>query len=49
MIEVHWTHKAKMAKFYREGFTREELSIMYKLPYWYIKELTKMITQVERI
>lgn len=48
-VKVHWTHRLRIKKLYKEGYTHEELSIMYKLPFWYIKGLTRGLEQAERV
>lgn len=43
MVEkvIHWTHRRRIKKLYLEGFTREELAIMYKLPPSIITSITR--------
>ena len=48
-VKVHWTHRLRIKKLYKEGYSHEELAKMYKLPYWYIKGLTRGLKQVERV
>lgn len=48
-VTIHWTHKKRIKELYKDGFSIEELSIGYKLPYWYIKSLTRGVERMERI
>lgn len=48
-VKVHWTHKHRIKKLYKEGYSHEELANMYNLPYWYIKGLTRGLKQAERV
>lgn len=48
-VKVHWTHRLRIKKLYKEGYTEEELAQMYKLPVWYIKGLTIRLKKPERI
>lgn len=45
---VHHTHKKRIQKLFAEGFTHEELSIMYKLHWSEIKRITYSVKQPER-
>lgn len=48
-VKIHWTHRLRIKKLYKEGYTEEELAKMYKLPVWYIKGLTIRLKKPERI
>lgn len=48
-VKVHWTHKAKIRKLYKEGYTHEELAIMYGVGWDLIKNVTRGIKLGERI
>lgn len=39
-IKIHWTHKVRIQRLYQEGFTDEEIAIMYHLPWSAIKRIT---------
>ncbi len=49
VVKIHFTHKRRIKKLYKEGYNREELSLMYNLPYEYIKCLTRGLKQADRI
>ena len=40
-VKIHHSHKKRIKELYKEGLSIEELVIAYKLPYWYIKSLTR--------
>lgn len=48
-MRIHWTHSIKIKKLYKEGFTHEELAIMYKTTIYRIKNLTQGLEQAERV
>jgi len=48
-IKIHWTHKAKIRKFYHDGYSHDELAIMYKTTWHTIKNITRGIIPLERI
>ena len=41
MVAFHWTHKARIQHLYKEGFTIDELAIMYHTTYYRIKNLVQ--------
>jgi hypothetical protein len=48
-VKIHWTHKARIKTLYKDGFSIEELALMYRLPYWYIKGLSRGVKRMERV
>ena len=48
-IKMHFTHKWRISKLFKEGFSDEELAIMYHVPWSEIKRITRGLEQVERI
>ena len=40
-IKIHFTHKWAIQRLYKDGFTDEELAIMYKIPWPEIKRITR--------
>lgn len=48
-IKIHWTHKFRIKRLFVDGFSEHELSIMYNLPFSYIKGLTRGLKQNERV
>jgi len=48
-IKVHFTHKWRIKQLFSDGFTIDELIIMYRAPMDVIKNITQGITPKERI
>lgn len=48
-VKLSWYDRVRLKKFYQQRYHVEELAIMYKVPVWQVKELTKGLEQVERI
>ena len=48
-LKIHWTHKMRIKKLYKEGYVEEELAQMYKVPIWYVKGVTRALRKPERI
>lgn len=48
-VTIHYSHKKRIKSLYQEGFSIEELAIMYRLPWWYIKSLSRGVKRMERI
>lgn len=48
-LNIHFTHKARIRKLYKDGFTDEELADMYHIPWTEIKRITHNIKQPERL
>ena len=48
-IKLHWTYKVKIKKLYKDGFTTEELALMYKVNHYVISSITRLIERPERI
>ena len=47
--KINILRKWKIQALYIEGFTVEELAIMYDMPYYTIKNLVQHLTRQERI
>lgn len=39
-IKIHFTHKLAIKRLYKDGFSNEELAIMYKIHWSEIKRIT---------
>jgi len=48
-LKLHWSHKLKLKRFFLEGYTNEELAIMYKVPQHVVVRVTRLLSKPERI
>lgn len=48
-IKLHIDYKKRIKDLYRDGFTVEELGLMYGIPWAEVKRITQGITQTERV
>lgn len=49
-MRIHFTHKNRIKQLYKEGYTIEELIIMYNpIAYKQLKNLTRGIKQEDRV
>jgi preprotein translocase subunit SecE len=49
IVKIHHTHKQRMRSLFRQGFSEEEISRMYKIEWPSVKEIVKGIEKPERI
>ena len=47
--KIHWTHKRDMRNFYQQGFSVDEISIMYNLAEFRVRQIVRGLTRPERI
>ena len=48
-IKIHHTHKQRIRSLFRDGFSEEELAIMYKVQWPSIKEIIKGLQKPEQV
>jgi len=46
---IHFTHKIRIKSLFKQGFSDEELAIMYKVPWHTIKKIIRGLPKPERI